>query len=439
MLILISSFLGVFVTTCNCLNMLYDSLKRPLKLVLWIGNLSISLFISYALNSTLITQYSTYFILAFTLSIILLNKKNSLINCILFLLGYLLQVTLNYICILLVYILFDINVSSCSFIQSILFMMFYLVLCCLATFHIGKWVRKHLSLEYYTEHKRILIILIIFVVVCASLFIFNFSISEIVGYPPYIIYINCFLFIAYFSLTSILIYCIVQSLRKEFEEKQKITEYEHLQEYTLKLEELYQQMRTFKHDYINILTTLDCYIEQKDLDGLNKYFYTKILPTEKQFSKDTASLGNLKNIQVLELKSIIYQKFIRASSFHLALEIDVPESVKSINYIDSMELSRIMGIFLDNAIEGAAETEEKKLFCGILENDNELTICIANSCHLENIPIEQLYVKGFSTKESGQGIGLYNVKEILKNYPDILHYTKYKDNLFTQELHIPQG
>lgn len=222
------------------------------------------------------------------------------------------------------------------------------------------------------------------------------------------------------------------------EKKQKIEEYKNLQEYTTKLEDLYQQMRSFKHDYINILATLDCYIEQRDFDSLDEYFHNKILPTGKQFSKDTASLGRLANIQILELKSILYQKLMRASSLHLQLNIDIPTPLISIGSMDPIDLSRLMGIFLDNAIEAASDTEEKYLFCGLLQNEGNTIICLINSCNLKDIPIEKLYKNGFTTKDTGQGIGLSNAKEILNKYPEIIHRTECRGNHFTQELHIPQ-
>lgn len=196
-------------------------------------------------------------------------------------------------------------------------------------------------------------------------------------------------------------------------------------------------MRSFKHDYINILSTMDCYIEQQDFDNLNKYFHSKILPTGKQFSKDSASLGRLVNIQVLELKSILYQKFMEASTLHLNLEIDIPEPLTCVTPINPLELARLMGIFLDNAIDAAQETEVKKLFCGILKSGHEIIIVITNSCNDLNVPIENLFQEGFTTKSSGHGIGLYNAKQILNAYPNILHHTKYQNNIFTQELHIP--
>ena len=47
---------------------------------------------------------------------------------------------------------------------------------------------------------------------------------------------------------------------------------ERLYEYTSNIENLYDNLRTFKHDYKNILLTLNYYIENKDIDSLEKYY-----------------------------------------------------------------------------------------------------------------------------------------------------------------------
>ena len=427
----ISSFFGVFVTVSTCLNMLYNDLKLPWKAALWFGCLIISPVSSYFLSES-----STYLLIAYMLLIILLNKQSPLINCLLFLIGYLIQVTLNYVCLLLAYLFTGINFSEFTFGQTMVFILFYVILCCFVTYHTGKWIGKRISVNYYTEHKKLLRILIIYVISCVSLFILNFSTSEQLGYPTYFTFINCFLFLFYFLLTIAILYHTIGTVKKETAEKQKLAEFKSLQEYTEKLEDLYQQVRSFKHDYINILATLDCYIEQRDMDGLDTYFHSKILPTGKQFSQDTASLEKLANVQVLELKSLLYQKFMRAASLHLQLDIDIPLPITSSGSVEPVDLARLIGIFLDNAIEAADESDDKYLFCGLLQDDDNLVIRLTNSCRMSHIPVEKLYEKNITTKGPGHGIGLSNAKEILAQYPNIMHHTECRNNHFTQELDI---
>lgn len=424
--------LTALILTIECTVLLPEKAVFKYKFFIFMGS-----FVFAILFSNFLSQFGTFFVLLYILTIVYITQKHKILSCVLSLLGYLLGVTLNYILLNLYYIIFRMTPKTTTPKNALIFTLIFIVLYCLFSYLVRNIIRERipsiLSLKAQLLSSGFLLILI-----CTTIFIFNFSIGELMGYQPLFLIGNCILFLLYFTLTALVLYQIVKNIKKSAEEKQKIIEYKTLQDYTKKLEELYQQMRSFKHDYINILSTLDCYIDEKDINGLNEYFHTKILPTGAQFSKDTASLGRLGNVQILELKSIFYQKFMKASSLHLNLEIDIPEPIISIKYIDPMELSRVIGIFLDNAVEAAAKTEEKNLFCGLLVKNKELIVCITNSCSLENVPLEKLYTEGFTTKETGQGIGLFNAKQILKKYPDILHFTKCQDNIFSQELHIPQ-
>ena len=84
------------------------------------------------------------------------------------------------------------------------------------------------------------------------------------------------------------------------------------------------------------------------------------------------------------------------------------------------------------------EVIDKILFCGVVKDDDYLTVLIKNSCRVQSININSLYQSGYSTKENGHGIGLYNAKKILSQYPDVLHNTNCcDDDYFLQQLKLP--
>lgn len=49
-------------------------------------------------------------------------------------------------------------------------------------------------------------------------------------------------------------------------------QYNSLKEYTSQIEAMYKSVRAFKHDYVNILTSISGYLEAKDYDKLEVYF-----------------------------------------------------------------------------------------------------------------------------------------------------------------------
>lgn len=388
----------------------------------------------------IVGNFSTYLVVGYTISITLIGQKNKLLNCILGIIGYIYNVLLNYLCITAFYFITGLNIMEIEWHKLYLFNICYVILLYTTMTLIKRIFQKQLDYFLYnTFNIKTVVYFSLYTVICACILITNFASSQYMGYPLFSLILNCILFLIYFLFTVILLFQIIKIIKREAAEKQKLAELKNLQEYTGRLEDLYQQMRSFKHDYINILATLDCYIEQRDLDGLDAYFHSKLLPTGKHFSQDTASFERLTNIRLLELKSLLYQKFIRASSLSLQLEIDIPNPLTSSGSVEPVDLSRLLGIFLDNAIESAAETDERYLYCGLLQNEDSLIICLTNSCRMEGIPIEKLYENGFTTKDTGHGIGLFNAKEILNNYPDIIHRTECKNERFTQELCIPQG
>lgn len=430
----IDNLISAITLTIAYTNLNYTYIKLRKKLCIIVG-----IFIITAFLFPIIGEFSTYPVLAYTILVALIGQKEKFQTCVLGIIGYIYCVISNNLYIAIIYFITGIYIMKLNWYILTLFNVFYVLLLYITTSLIKRIIQKKSeNLFVHKFNTRIVIYACLFTIICACILITNFAASQYLGYPLFSLFFNCFLFLLYFALTIILLYQTTKSIKRDMEKKQKIEEYKNLQEYTTKLEDLYQQMRSFKHDYINILATLDCYIEQRDFDSLDEYFHNKILPTGKQFSKDTASLGRLANIQILELKSILYQKLMRASSLHLQLNIDIPTPLISIGSMDPIDLSRLMGIFLDNAIEAASDTEEKYLFCGLLQNEGNTIICLINSCNLKDIPIEKLYENGFTTKDTGQGIGLSNAKEILNKYPEIIHRTECRGNHFTQELHIPQ-
>ena len=423
--------LGAFTFTFDCTNMLPNKITMKFKFFLILET-----FLICYLTADTIGNYGTFFCLITILINILITQKSKPLSCIFALLGYIISVTLNYICLSLGYILFHINIMNLNLFYGLIFDFLFLILSYLVTYILGYYLRRLLHKFYFNQN--LLFFILTFLISCVIIFIFNFTSGERLGYPPNVLVINSLLFLAYFTLTGALLYFIVKTVNKAADEKRKIAEYENLRDYTKNLENLYQQMRSFRHDYLNILTTMDCYFEQNDYSGLDTYFHTKILSTKDQFTNSTLSLGTLGNLHVLELKSIIYQKLMFSSSQCLHMEIHIPEVIDTIPSMDSMDLARVIGIFLDNAIEAAAETDEKTLFCGILKDEDYLTIIIKNSCSTPISNLNHLYDTGYTTKEDGHGIGLPNAQKILSRYPNVLHKTNCHDNYFLQQLKLPE-
>lgn len=102
------------------------------------------------------------------------------------------------------------------------------------------------------------------------------------------------------------------------------------------------------------------------------------------------------------------------------------------------EFARILGILLDNAIEASSECDEKIInitFRNDNRNNRQLII-IENTYKNKNIDIEKIFEKGTSEKESHTGLGLWEVRKIIKKNSNVNLYTSKTDKFFSQQLEI---
>ena len=211
-----------------------------------------------------------------------------------------------------------------------------------------------------------------------------------------------------------------------------------LQDYTSNLEVMYNGLRSFKHDYVNILLSIFGYIENGDVDELKNYFDNKIFPTKNLIDQGDYKLNQLGNIHVLEIKSLLCAKMIYAHESGIDVTIDIPDRVESF-LIDTVDLARILGIFLDNAIEAALETELPQMGLNIIQNEAGVSIIISNRFRDDGTSLHMLKQKGFSTKTGHQGIGLSNAHKIISSYDNVLLETTMQCGCFTQHMELAAG
>ena len=102
------------------------------------------------------------------------------------------------------------------------------------------------------------------------------------------------------------------------------------------------------------------------------------------------------------------------------------------------EFARILGILLDNAIDAASECDEKVLNIVFRTEDknNRNIISIENTYKDKDVNIEQIFNKGVSGKENHTGLGLWEIRQILKKNNNVNLYTTKNENYFSQQLEI---
>lgn len=315
----------------------------------------------------------------------------------------------------------------------LLYVLEFLVVFCTTKF-LGVLIDKKMKMSNLYSNKKFGILTIASLVLTVIIFYTNIMFEHNSSLRIEFIKINGMLFFFYFILLMVTICLLITSITKEINLKNKQIQFESLQEYTSSLEKLYSDMRAFRHDYINIISSLIGYIENKDIDGLEKHFNEHIMPLSKGIESNNFKIGILKNVKISEIKGILSSKLIRAQELGIDTLIEIVEPIEKIN-MDIIDLSRVVGIILDNAVEAAIECDKPSIKVAIINKENSILIIIINSMK-EEIPIYKVYQKGFSTKGENRGLGLYNLKEITNKYTNVSLDTLIENREFKQFLQI---
>ncbi len=249
------------------------------------------------------------------------------------------------------------------------------------------------------------------------------------------IYNNALHISGYLLVMCFLLLAMRRSYLEQIQTEAKQKALQDLQDYTRNLEAMYNGLRSFKHDYVNILLSLSGYIEDGDMDRLKNFFESKIFPTKNLITRGDYKLNQLSNIGVLEIKSLLSAKMIYAHESGIDITIDIPDKVESF-LIDTVDLARILGIFLDNAIEATLETEQPQIGLNIIQNKAGVSIIISNCFRDNGVMLHNLKRKGFSTKVGHQGIGLWNAQKIISSYDNVLLETTMQCCCFMQHIEL---
>lgn len=359
--------------------------------------------------------------------------KNLMISIIIPIGAVLIGVVADYIVSNTYISLFGINVTRGNFNIGVALLEFFI--CIMISKGIGYLLNKKIKLTNINLKGKYGVLIVLSLLLTLIIFYTNIYLGSKAGFNEDVLRANGILFLTYFILLGVILFVLIRSLTKELEFRNKQKEFENLKQYTESLEKLYSDMRVFRHDYINIISSMIGYIDNRDMDGLERHFYENIIPVSKSMQKKDFKIGAIKNIHIPEIKGIVSSKLIRAQELGLDVHVEVVENIDDIK-MNIIDLSRILGILLDNAIEASKESLEFKLKLAFIKTEKAITIVISNSYKEKNISLNKIFKPNYSTKGSGRGIGLNNLKKIIDDYDNVFLETKMIDNYFIQELQI---
>lgn len=267
-----------------------------------------------------------------------------------------------------------------------------------------------------------------------AVFVVNIILGEKVGYNQSALTMNSVLFGICFIINGIILYYCIRQIQAEEHLKANKTKTMMTKNYIDGLECMIDESRSIRHDYKNILATMSGYLQEDDYTGLKKYFENNIRDFCVSADKSGKIWSALADVQPMELKGFLYEKALRASSMQVDFQV-VIEQGAVIRYPDMENLIRVFGNLLDNAIEAAAESEDKYITLHILKKESSVFFIIQNTFK-EKPDLEKIFEKGYTTKGDEHGNGLYFVKEYLEKRDDIYPIFSIERNEFVQSLEI---
>lgn len=256
----------------------------------------------------------------------------------------------------------------------------------------------------------------------------------------FVIFNDLYHYIMYVIDTSFIVLTFILSMKHimniSIVEKRN-EEIEKLEIYNQNLNELYDNVRAFRHDFGNIVQAMGGYIKAEDTQSL-KIMYKDLLKECQE--NNELELLNPKLINDPAIYNIINHKYNKAKKEKVKMNIEILSDLEKLK-IDTYEFSRMLGILLDNAIEAAKKGTEKIVELKIAEEMryNRSVMIVKNTYDNEKIDFKKLYEKGYTTKqESDQrhGLGLWEVQKIINRNDNLRLATSIEGDFFKQQLNI---
>lgn len=243
------------------------------------------------------------------------------------------------------------------------------------------------------------------------------------------------IFIGIILFFTVLIIIVSLTALRELRYKRNQEEIETYYEYTLQIESINNEMRKFRHDYVNILTTMSEYIREDDMTGLRAYFNENIVPMKDNLQMKSIKINGTENLKVRAIKGLVTTKILQAQEKNIPISIEVPELVEYIE-MNTIDLSRIIGIIIDNAIEASEDLEDALIRIAFINTESSVMFIVMNKCKEDMPRIHELFQERFSTKGENRGLGLTTLKEITDSTENVLLDTTIENGYFVQKVEI---
>lgn len=269
----------------------------------------------------------------------------------------------------------------------------------------------------------VFLVLIISINICLAIPYLSISATGIV-------IINTVLMVAY----SIIIYKYIEEKNRYLDISDKYS----LSEASLKeVQNNVNRLMALNHENKNQLITIRTMVANKDKDVLKNIdaIIDQKIKDDKELKIRTSVISNTM------LGSLIYSKLLTMKENNITHNLHISKSINKSHLINlgdktNVDICKIVGVYLDNAIEAVMEADVKEINIDLYLEDNYFCISIANTFK-GKVNLDTITDYGYTTKGKGHGYGLSLVKEVIKDNNALSSKTDIIDNkVFVQNLKI---
>lgn len=193
------------------------------------------------------------------------------------------------------------------------------------------------------------------------------------------------------------------------------------------VDNMYRQIRGWRHDYRNHIQTMKAYAASGDLDAIRRYL--DLLDEDLTTVDTVIKTGNPMTDAILNSKISL----ARSRDIPVIADAHVPVRLKS----SEIDLCCILGNLFDNAIEASIQLpREQRLIRVYMDMKNtQLYISFTNFTAGKKLPREGSRFR--STKGEGHGFGLVRIDAIVERLEGYISRNS-EDGAFTTEILLPQ-
>ena len=239
-----------------------------------------------------------------------------------------------------------------------------------------------------------------------------------------------------FVVGVIIIFGIIIKNESKYERLKE--ENKQMYNHVTKYEKIITEQGKVNHEFKNQLMVIRGYAQMKS-DKLLDYIDSITQDANKTHS--SYLISQLNKFPEGGIKGLLYYKLSIMEDENIKYELDVQAGVKtklnslSINMYKN--ITKILGVLLDNAIDASKRSKEKQIIISVLKDKSKVIFSISNS-YKGKLNLDKIGT-GFTTKGLGHGYGLRLVNDIMKETNSFEVTSEVKDKYYVSNLIIKIG